>query len=133
MPQVTLQTKDEKGDDLTQTFHLEEDHAENESQALRSLAERAENASELQSENETLRGVMVGEVVRRKKLSGNLEGEDAVQQEQQFLEGLPAERLKMHYERALEMDVDTGGAIDTSGGSDNQDNPSGPDYDEMGL
>ena len=53
-------------------------------------------------ENDNLRGLIVGEILRVKKLTQT--GEDGepgfdVEKEKKYLEGLPAERLKMEYER----------------------------------
>ena len=56
-----------------------------------------------QAENETFRDIIVGEVLRIKKLTAGQDGEGNydfdVEQEKQYLEGLPADRLKMEYER----------------------------------
>ena len=55
-----------------------------------------------QEENSGLRDIIVGEILRVKKLTQT--GEDGepsfnVEKEKKYLEGLPAERLKMEYER----------------------------------
>lgn len=137
MAQTTLRTKNEDGDDVTHTFHLEDEHAEDEVEALESLATRAEERADLQAELkekegelDTAREALVGEIVRRKKLAGELE-EDGVEEERDFLSGLPMDRLKTHYDRALKLEVDTESATDLDA-----DPPSGNDgskYEEKGL
>lgn len=129
MAQVILETKNEEGEEVTHNLHVEDDHVEDERRVLTSLAERAEKASTLQSENSTLREAIVSEVVRRRKLAGEID-EDGVEQEREFLLGLPAGRLKQHYDRALDLSLDTGGALDPS--TDPSDK-SGNAYDEKGL
>ena len=55
-----------------------------------------------EKENDGLRGMIVGEILRIKKLTSvDDEGEPTfdVEKEQKYLEGLPADRLKMEYER----------------------------------
>lgn len=137
MAQTTLRTKNEDGDKQTLTFHLEDDHAEDEVGALESLAERAEERAELQAklnekeeELSAARDALTGEIIRRKKLSGKLE-EDGVESEREFLSGLPMERLKMHYDRALELEVDTDSATNLN--ADPPENGETDKYEEKGL
>ena len=138
MPELSIQTQNEEGDSVTRTVHVEEEHADEARETITSLATQAEEVpalreerDELSSENEALREKMVGEIVRRKKLAGEIDGEDEVKTEREFLSGLPAERLSMHYDRALKLNVDTDGALDA--GKSPDDNGDGTSYDDVGL
>lgn len=121
MAQTTLSTKNEDGDNITLSFHLEDDHAEDEAQALQSLASRAERTADLKGDLEaakaelsTTKELVINEIVRRKKLSGEV-GEEAdfsEEDEVEYLEGLPANRLQKEWGRAMELDVDASSATD---------------------
>jgi hypothetical protein len=138
MPELSIQTANEQGDRVTRTLHVEEEHAEKDRSTIQDLAEQAELVPELReerddlaSENDTLCDALVSEIVRRKKLSGELDGEDEIQDEREFLEGLPASRLKKHYERAFKLDIDTGGNLNP--GKEPAGTTEGSTYDELGL
>jgi len=116
MAQITLNTQNEDGDAVTHSFHIEDDHAESEAEVLDQLARRAERVAKLrsrmndmESELETARETIVSDIVRRKKLAGTLDEEDDIEEEREFLGGLPMERLKRHWDRApsgSELDTD---------------------------
>lgn len=121
MAQTTLNTKTEDGDPQSITFHLEDDHAEDEAEVLQSLASRAERSvdrkaklEETEEELSATKELVINEIVRRKKLSGEV-GEEAdfsEEDEVEYLEGLPAERLQKEWERAMDLDVNTSSATD---------------------
>lgn len=121
MPELSIQTANEEGETVTRVLHLEEEHAEEDRNTVQSLADQAEQVPELREERDELedelgsmREVLVDECIRRQKLAGKI-GEDAelsIDEQREYLEGLPAKRLKMEYERAMKLDIDTGGALD---------------------
>jgi hypothetical protein len=136
MAQLSIRTQNEDGERVTRTFHIEDDHAEDERGQLEAIADQAEEVPELreelsktEDELDTIREVLVSDIVRRKKLAGKYDGEDALDQaeDQEFLEGLPAGRLKMHYERAP-----SGEELSTDAATSNDDPPEGNPDDVYG-
>lgn len=122
MAQITLNTQNEDGDPVTHTLHIEDEHSDDEAPVLEQLATRAERVHELRSdlneqqdENEALREMLVNDIVRRKKLAGEFEGEDTPDEEDEveYLEALPADRLQMEWDRAPE-------DLNTSAGTKNK-------------
>lgn len=74
-----------------------------------------------QEENEGLRGILVGEILRIKKLKAGT-GEDGepdfdVEDEKTYLEGLPVERLKMEWKRLPAREEVTAPQTKTTGGA----------------
>jgi hypothetical protein len=120
MAQLNVRTQNEDGERVTRTFHLEDEHAPDETEQLEALAEQADRVSELneelegtRSELDTARDVIASDIIRHKKLAGDLEGEDEIEDEREFLEGLPVDRLKKHWDRApAEEELSTESAID---------------------
>ena len=120
MAQLTIRTKNEDGDAVTHTLHLEDEHADDEAAAVEQLAARAERAADLRSELNavqhdlaTAKEAIVSDIVRRKKLAGEYDGDDGLDQEadREYLEGLPVDRLKMEYKRApSDAELDTSSA-----------------------
>ena len=107
MAQLNVRTQNEDGERVTRTFHLENEHAPDETEQLEALARQAERVPELRSElSETQDELdaaqehIVSDIIRRKKRAGELEGEEEINDEREFLGGLPMERLKKHSERA---------------------------------
>lgn len=132
MADVLLDTTNEDGDDVTHTLHVEDEHVDDDRDVLQHLATRAEEQAALSSENETLRETIVSDVVRRKKLAGEV-GEDAdisEDEEHEYLMGLPADRLQREWERAP-----SGEEMQTEPATDPSKEPSASvdAYDEKGL
>lgn len=72
-----------------------EEHVETEKEAA--LAPVSEELTAAQEEGAALRSILVGEILRIRKLTA---GEDFdVEDERKYLDGLPAERLKMEFDR----------------------------------
>lgn len=116
MARLTLRTQNADGEAVSLDAHVEDDHADDSTSAIQRYAELetesavAEVRQDLEvvtAERDAMRDLMVGEILRRKQLAGLVaDGEDAkdgqlkVEDEREYLLGLPAERLKMEYERA---------------------------------
>lgn len=111
MAHVTVRTKDKNGE--SQAFDLEvgDDAPQDQVQQIERYAEtreeraRADLQADLDATEEELSAMtdlVVSEIIRRQKLAGQI-GEDAelsVEDQREYLEGLPAERLQMEWERA---------------------------------
>jgi hypothetical protein len=125
MAQLSITTPNEEGDSVTRTFHIVDEHVDDEADQLQALAAQAEAVPELREERNALKGeletatdVIVSDIIRRKKIAGDLE-EDGVESEREYLEGLPIGRLKMEYERApSEADLDTSSATENKNAQD---------------
>lgn len=141
MAQLSITSQNEDGDRVTRTFHIEDEHADDEAEQLEALAAQAEEVPDLrdqlsqaEDELEAVRDLAIGEIVRRKKLSGEV-GEDAdfsEDDEVEYLEGLPADRLTKEWERAMELDVDTSSATDPSANPPTNGEGEGV-YDELAV
>jgi hypothetical protein len=128
MAQLNVRTQNEEGERVTRTFHLEDEHAPDETEQLEVLAQQAERVPELRSElNETQDELdaaqehIVSDIIRRKKLAGDLEGEDEIEDEREFLEGLPVDRLKKHSKRPP-----SGEELSTDSATDPSKSPNSP-------
>lgn len=136
MAQVTLNTVNEDGDPVTHTFHIEDEHADDEAPVLEQLASRAEKVAGLRSDVsdkeealEATRDLVVGEIVRRRKLAGEID-EDSTEEERDFLQTLPPEKLKVHWKRSHSLELDTGRVTDPENPTGNGD---ASKYEELGL
>ena len=108
---VTVRTEDKNGERQAFDLEVDEDSPQEQVQAIERYAETREEAAradlqaDLDSTEEELdemRDLVVSEILRRQKLAGQV-GEDAdlsVEDQREYLEGLPAERLQMEWERA---------------------------------
>jgi len=136
---VKLQTTNADGE--RRSFSLEAPDGEGESarQAAEEYAEarvsaaRADLQADLDATEEELSAMtdlVVSEIIRRQKLAGQI-GEDAelsVEDQREYLEGLPAERLQMEWERAPS-EEDLSGSTETATTGDDPDETSA-DYEQ---
>lgn len=141
MATTTLRTQNADGDSVSLSAHVEEDKAEESVEAIHRFAEleaEAQTAAlrkdldSAKGENETLRETIVSETIRAKKLAGVVSDDDdaelSVEDEREYLLGLPASRLQMEYERATKKDL-TGAASSTTS-NEKPDDPGAQEYDQ---
>lgn len=113
MARATLRTQNTDGDAVSLDIHVEDDHADEsvtaveryaELQAEVAAAEHRSEAEAAQQDLDAVKEVLVSEIVRRKTLAGIVSEDDdadlSVEDERDYLMGLPAERLQMEWERA---------------------------------
>lgn len=108
---VTFRTQNADGETVSLDADVEDDSAEESVEAIERYAElEAESQTadlqarldETEEEADQMRELVVGDILRRQKLAGEI-GEDAelsVEDQREYLQGLPAGRLKMEWERA---------------------------------
>jgi hypothetical protein len=111
MAHVTFRTQNADGEPVSLDAEVEDDAAEESVDAIERYAEleaesrTADLRSQLQDIEEDageMRDIIVSDILRRQKLSGEV-GEEAdlsVEDQRDYLQGLPADRLKMEWERA---------------------------------
>lgn len=141
MATTTLRTQNAEGDSVSLSAHVEDDKADETVEAIHRFAElevEAQTAAlrkdlgSTERENETLRETIVSETIRAKKLAGVVSDDDdadlSVEDEREYLLGLPADRLQMEYERATKKDLS--GASDSTTSNEQPDDPGAQEYDQ---
>lgn len=115
------------GDEEFEFTSTDDDLGENKKE-LQRLAAAAQSGEEGSSEElSVLKETMADEIVRRKKLAGDLEGEDEIKTEREYLENLSATRLAREWDRAPE-EVSTEASTEEGKKADESDK-----YAEAGL
>lgn len=140
MAQTTLRSQNSEGDAVTLTAHVEDDHVDDSVDAIHRFAQLEaeqqtaairENLQTAESENTTLREAIVSDTIRAKKLAGVVSEDDdadlSVEDEREYLMGLPADRLQMEHERAKKKDLS--GAASPTTANEQPDDPVTESYD----
>ena len=134
MARVTVRTEDHNGERQSFDLEVDDESPQEQVEAIERYAETREQAAradlqaemnEIEEEMGELRDLVVSDIIRRQKLAGEV-GEDAdlsVEDQREYLEGLPAERLQMEYERAPDSEDLSGATATHTTGDDPDDTP----------
>ena len=130
---ATLRTTDADGEQRSYDLSIDEDadpseqieqverYAETREEAAR--ADLQADLNEAEQELSAMRDLVVSDIIRRQKLAGEI-GEDqdlSIEDQREYLEALPAERLKMEYERAPDSEDLSGSTATQTTGDDPDD------------
>jgi hypothetical protein len=128
MAHVAVSTEDKDGERKTFDLEVGDESPQETAKKVERFGQTCAEAAQadlkaekdaLQEEIDSMQDLVVSEIIRRKKLAGKV-GDDAdlsVEDEREYLEGLPADRLQKEWERAPD-GADLSGSTETHTTSD---------------